>query len=218
MEVKYAWDFQADADIFRLASEAYRISVAHLVEPYLAVHSSRIEPLPHQISAVYERMLPRRPLRFVLADDPGAGKTIMTGLLLKELFICGDVRRCLIVCPGTLTGQWQDELRQKFQLDFEIFHGDKINPSTKFLISSLDRLARNDDIKESLQSTTWDLIVCDEAHKMSATIWGGKIDYTKRFRLGQLLSKITRHFLLLTANCHASQRQGGGFLPVHVAD
>ena len=94
-------DFQADGKLFQLVSEARRISLAYLFDPYLAVHSSSIQPLPHQISAVYECMLPRHPLRYVLADDPGAGKTIMTGLLLKELIIRGDVSRCLICIPNS---------------------------------------------------------------------------------------------------------------------
>ena len=110
------WSFDADGDMVRLASEAFRINLAHLFDPYLAVHTSSIEPLPHQISAVYQEMLPRLPLRYILADDPGAGKTIMTGLLLKELIIRGDLKRCLIVSPGSLSEQWQDELFSKFHL------------------------------------------------------------------------------------------------------
>ena len=104
------WSFDADANLLRLVSEAYRIKLAHLFDPYLAVHTSAIEPLPHQISAVYREMLPRLPLRYILADDPGAGKTIMTGLFLKELINRGDLKRCLIVSPGSLAEQWQDEL------------------------------------------------------------------------------------------------------------
>ena len=104
------WQFNADAETVRLASEAYRIKLAHLFDPHLAVHTSLIQPLPHQITAVYGDMLPRQPLRFLLADDPGAGKTIMTGLLIKELKVRGDLNRCLIICPGNLVEQWQDEL------------------------------------------------------------------------------------------------------------
>ena len=114
------WSFDADADRMRLVSEAYRINLAHIFDPYLAVHTSSIEPLPHQISAVYQEMLPRLPLRYILADDPGAGKTIMTGLLIKELIVRGDLKRCLIVTPGNLSEQWQDELYRKFHLRFEI--------------------------------------------------------------------------------------------------
>src|SRR5487761_403151 len=112
--------FDADGGLLRLASEAYRIRLAHLFDPYLAVSASQIEALPHQITAVYGEMLPRQPLRFLLADDPGAGKTIMAGLLVKELLIRGDLERCLIVAPGGLVEQWQDELREKFGLTFEL--------------------------------------------------------------------------------------------------
>ncbi|HBL50379.1 MAG TPA: RNA helicase [Firmicutes bacterium] len=204
------WSFDADGNLLRLASEAYRINLAHIFDPYLAVHTSAIEPLPHQISAVYQEMLPRLPLRYILADDPGAGKTIMTGLFLKELIIRGDLKRCLIVSPGNLAEQWQDELYRKFNLRFEILTNDRIESAvggnvfaeTNFCIARLDKLSRNEEIKEKLRVTDWDLIVCDEAHKMSATVWGGEIKYTKRFQLGRLLSGITRHFLLLTATPH----------------
>lgn len=112
------WSFDGDGRLLRLTSEACRIRLAHLFDPYLAVRTSRIEPLPHQITAVYDEMLPRQPLRFLLADDPGAGKTIMAGLLIKELFIRGDLERCIIVAPGSLVEQWQDELGEKFSLSF----------------------------------------------------------------------------------------------------
>ena len=120
------WSFDGDGPLFRLVSEALRIRLAHLFDPVLAVHTSVVEPLPHQITAVYESMLPRQPLRFLLADDPGAGKTIMAGLLIKELIARGDLERCLIVCPGSLAEQWQDELSQRFQLPFEIMTNDKL--------------------------------------------------------------------------------------------
>ena len=120
-----AWAFDADPAGFKLALEAYRISLAHLFDPLMAVHTSNVEPLPHQISAVYESMLPRQPLRFVLADDPGAGKTVMAGLLIREMTLRADARRVLIVSPGSLTEQWQDELREKFGLDFELFSREK---------------------------------------------------------------------------------------------
>ena len=106
------WSFDGDGSLFRLVSEAHRIRLAHLFDPVLAVHTSQVDPLPHQITAVYESMLPRQPLRFLLADDPGAGKTIMAGLLMKELIVRGDLQRCLVVCPGSLAEQWQDELYQ----------------------------------------------------------------------------------------------------------
>ena len=120
------WGFDGDGSLFRLVSEAQRIRLAHLFDPVLAVHTSDVEPLPHQITAVYESMLPRLPLRFLLADDPGAGKTIMAGLLIKELIARGDVQRCLVVCPGALAEQWQDELSRRFQLPFEILTNDKL--------------------------------------------------------------------------------------------
>ena len=204
------WQFDGDADRFKLASEAYRIELAHLFDPLLAVHTSSIAPLPHQISAVYEKMLPQHPLRYILADDPGAGKTIMTGLLIKELMIRGDVQRCMVVCPGNLAEQWQEELFQKFGLQFEILTNDRIESAITgnifmempFCIARLDKLARDEALQEKLKASEWDLIVCDEAHKMSATVNGRDVKYTKRFRLGQLLGTLTRHFLLLTATPH----------------
>jgi superfamily II DNA or RNA helicase len=214
-EQSLPWSFDGDADRLRLVSEAYRIHLAHLFDPYLAVHTSAIEPLPHQISAVYQEMLPRLPLRYILADDPGAGKTIMTGLLLKELHARGDLKRCMIVTPGSLAEQWQDELFRKFDLRFEILTNDRIESAVSGNIFSevnhcivrLDKLSRNEDIQQKLKVTDWDLIVCDEAHKMSATVWGGEVRQTKRFRLGRLLSSITRHFLLLTATPHNGKEE-----------
>lgn len=209
------WSFDADGNLLRLASEAYRINLAYVFDPYLAVHTSAIEPLPHQISAVYQEMLPRLPLRYILADDPGAGKTIMTGLFLKELIIRGDLKRCLIVSPGNLAEQWQDELYRKFHLRFDILTNDRIESAvggnvfaeTNFCIARLDKLSRNETLQEKLKVTDWDLIVVDEAHKMSATVWGGEIKYTRRFQLGRLLSSITRNFILLTATPHNGKNE-----------
>jgi len=207
---KLPWKFDADAAQVRLTSEAYRIKLAHLFDPHLAVHTSLIVPLPHQITAVYGEMISRQPLRFLLADDPGAGKTIMSGLLIKELKVRGDLNRCLIVSPGNLVEQWQDELYSKFQLEFEILTNDMLESSVRgnafldkhYLIARLDKLSRNEEIQEKLKYSEWDLIICDEAHKMSATISGDKEQHTKRYNLGLLLSSITRHFLLLTATPH----------------
>lgn len=204
------WSFDADGDRMKLASEAYRIGLAYLFDPYLAVHISSVEPLPHQISAVYKEMLPKLPLRYVLADDPGAGKTVMTGLFIKELIARGDLKKCLIVSPGSLTEQWQDELYSKFHLKFEILTNDRIESAVTgnvfnevdFCICRLDKLARNENLQNKLRVSEWDLIVCDEAHKMSASVFGGEIKYTKRFLLGRLLSNITKNFLLLTATPH----------------
>ncbi len=203
------WSFSADGADFRLVSEARRIRLAHLFDPYLALQTSAVQPLPHQIAAVYEDMLRRHPLRFLLADDPGAGKTIMAGLLIRELQVRGDVRRCLIVCPGSLGEQWQDELDQKFGLKFDLFSNQAQEASrgnwfdeTPLAIARLDKLARDDDLKAKIEATHWDLIVIDEAHKLSASWTGNEVKYTKRYRLGQLLSRQTRHFLLMTATPH----------------
>ena len=211
------WSFDGDGNLFRLVSEAHRIRLAHLFDPVLAVHTSLVEPLPHQITAVYEAMLPRQPLRFLLADDPGAGKTIMAGLLIKELIARGDLQRCLIVCPGSLAEQWQDELYRRFHLPFEILTNDKLEAArtgnwfleTNLVIARLDKLSRNEDVQLKLQAPDcrWDLVVCDEAHKMSATVFGGETKYTKRYRLGQLLSTLTRHFLLMTATPHNGKEE-----------
>ena len=209
------WSFDADGGLLRLVSEAQRIRLAHLFDPILAVHTSLIEPLPHQITAVYEHMLPRQPLRFLLADDPGSGKTIMAGLLIKELLIRGDLRRCLVVCPGNLAEQWQDELYRRFHLPFEILTNDRIETARtgnvfqeiSLLIARLDKLARDDELQAKLLLTDWDLIVCDEAHKMSASYFGGEISYTRRYRLGRALGGITRHFLLMTATPHNGKEE-----------
>jgi len=211
------WSFDADGALFRLVSEAHRIRLAHLFDPILAVHTSLIEPLPHQITAVYEAMLPRQPLRFLLADDPGAGKTIMAGLLIRELIARGDLQRCLVVCPGSLAEQWQDELYRRFNLPFEILTNDKLEAARtgnwflehNLVIARLDKLARDENVQEKLKApdARWDLIVVDEAHKMSATYFGGEIKYTKRYQLGRLLGSITRHFLLMTATPHNGKEE-----------
>ena len=217
VEVGRPWSFDGDGALFRLVSEAQRIRLAHLFDPVLAVHTSVVEPLPHQITAVYESLLPRQPLRFLLADDPGAGKTIMAGLLIKELIARGDLQRCLVVCPGSLAEQWQEELYRRFQLPFEILTNDKLESArtgnwfveTPLAIARLDKLSRNEDVQEKLKAPDcrWDLVVCDEAHKMSATFFGREIKYTKRYRLGQLLSTLTRHFLLMTATPHNGKEE-----------
>ncbi len=205
-----AWAFDAKGEDFKLGLEAWRISQAALFDPMMAVHTSNVEPLPHQISAVYEVMLPKQPLRFVLADDPGAGKTIMAGLLIRELLMRADAKRILIISPGSLTEQWQDELLEKFGVKFEIFSREKQEQSasgnyfddTQQLICRLDQLSRNEDYQEKLKLTEWDLIIVDEAHKLSASYFGNEVKKTQRFRLGEMLGSITRHFLLMTATPH----------------
>ena len=209
------WAFDADGELFRLVSEAYRIRMAYLFDPWMAVHLSQVDPLPHQISAVYGEMLPRQPLRFLLADDPGAGKTIMTGLFIKELMLRGDLDRCLIVAPGNLVEQWQDELYQRFQLPFELLTNDRIAAARtgnalqemSLVIARLDKLSRDEDLQAKLAQTEWDLIVVDEAHKMSASVFGNEIKYTKRYHLGQLLTQLARHVLLLTATPHNGKEE-----------
>ncbi len=217
VEAGRPWSFDGDGALFRLVSEAHRIRLAHLFDPVLAVHTSLVEPLPHQITAVYEAMLPRQPLRFLLADDPGAGKTIMAGLFIKELIARGDLKRCLIVCPGSLAEQWQDEMHRRFHLPFEILTNDKLEAArtgnwfleNDLAIARLDKLSRNEDVQQKLSAPDcrYDLIVCDEAHKLSATFFGDEVKYTKRYRLGQLLSGLTRHFLLMTATPHNGKEE-----------
>ncbi len=209
------WAFDSDGETFRLVSEAYRIRMAYLFDPWMAVHLSMVEPLPHQISAVYEQMLPRQPLRFLLADDPGAGKTIMTGLFIKELMLRGDLQRCLIVSPGNLTEQWQDELYQRFGLSFELLTNDRIASARTgnalqempLVIARLDKFSRDEDLQEKIKVTDWDLVVFDEAHKLSASVFAGEITYTKRYNLGQLLAGRTRHLLFLTATPHNGKEE-----------
>ncbi len=202
--------FDASGEDFRIAAEAKRIQLAHLYDPFVAVESASIQPLPHQIEAVYKTMLPRHPLRFLLADDPGAGKTIMSGLYIRELIIRGDVERCVIVAPGSLVEQWQDELFQRFSLRFDILTRDQVeaaatgNPFTERdrWICRIDQLARNEDLMAKLRAAEWDLGIVDEAHKMSARYYGNELKKTKRFAVGELLRDRCRHLLLLTATPH----------------
>ena len=203
--------FDADSKLFRLVSEAFRIHLAYLFDTRLAVSISLVDPYPHQLTAVYQDMFPHQPLRFCLADDPGAGKTIMAGLYLKEMMMREVVKRCLIVCPGNLVEQWQEELIQKFHIPFEIMTRDKYyssvtgNPldDNNFVISRMDQMSRNEDIQQRLMNAKkWDLIICDEAHKMAAHAYPDKLDRTKRYILGELLSNRTNNFLLLTATPH----------------
>jgi superfamily II DNA or RNA helicase len=210
------WSFDADGALLRLVTEANRIKLAHYFDPYLAIHTSLVDPLPHQISAVYAEMLPRQPLRFLLADDPGAGKTIMAGLLMKELIARSDLERCLVAAPGSLVEQWQDELGQKFNLEFDILSRDMIETSRSGnpfsdrdrLIVRLDVLARNEELQEKLMSAQeWDLIICDEAHRMSATYFGGEVKYTRRYQVGQKLGQVCRHLLLMSATPHNGKEE-----------
>jgi SNF2 family DNA or RNA helicase len=152
------FSFDGDGAAFQLACEAKRIDLAFLFDPMMAVHSSNVEPLPHQITAVYESLLPRQPLRFVLADDPGAGKTIMAGLYIRELIMRADSHRILIVTPGSLVEQWRDELYEKFGLEFHVYSSllEQTSPSGNpfddypRLIVRLDQLSRNEELQDKL--------------------------------------------------------------------
>ncbi|MGN7226474.1 helicase-related protein [Dietzia maris] len=205
--------FDAEASEFKLAAEVQRIKLAGAYDPMLAVATSNVQPLPHQIRAVYGELLPRTPLRFLLADDPGAGKTIMAGLYIKELILREDVQRCLIVAPGGLVEQWQDELFFKFGLSFDILTSEMIEAGSNInvfqknslLIARMDQLARNESLQHLLRDSQWDLTIVDEAHRMGAHYFGNKLEKTKRFQLGELLGEISRHFLLMTATPHSGK-------------
>ncbi len=209
------WAFDGDPAAFQLACEAKRIDLAFLFDPMMAVHTSNVDPLPHQITAVYESMLPRQPLRYVLADDPGAGKTIMAGLYIRELVMRADARRILIVAPGSLVEQWRDELFEKFGLEFRIFSSalEEATPSGnpfddhQQLIVRLDQMSRNLDLQAKLCAAGWDLVVFDEAHKLAAHYYGREVKETGRFKFAKELGKDTRHLLLMTATPHNGKEE-----------
>ncbi|WP_066559795.1 helicase-related protein [Croceicoccus bisphenolivorans] len=209
------FSFDGDGDAFKLTCEAKRIDLAFLFDPMMAVHSSNVDPLPHQITAVYESLLPRQPLRFVLADDPGAGKTIMAGLYIRELIMRADAHRILIVAPGSLVEQWRDELYEKFGLEFHVYSSlmEQTSPSGNpfddyaRLIVRLDQLSRNEELQEKLCAPGWDLAVFDEAHKLSAHYFGSKLEKTGRFRFAEKLGAHVRHLLLMTATPHNGKEE-----------
>lgn len=213
--VERPWSFDSNGEDFKLAVEAKRIDLAFLFDPMMAVHTSNVEALPHQITAVYESLLPRQPLRYVLADDPGAGKTVMAGLYIRELLMRADARRILIVAPGSLVEQWRDELYEKFGLEFRVFSKEleQASPSGNpyedhdYLIVRLDQLSRSDEAQDRLCAAGWDLVVFDEAHKLSAHFLGSKIEHTKRFLFAQKVGKHTRHLLLMTATPHNGKEE-----------
>lgn len=209
------FSFDGDGAAFQLACEAKRIDLAFLFDPMMAVHASNVEPLPHQITAVYQSMLPQQPLRFVLADDPGAGKTIMAGLYIRELIMRADSHRILIVSPGSLVEQWRDELYEKFGLEFQVYSSlleqtaPSGNPFDDYprLIVRLDQLSRNEDLQEKLCAPGWDLVVFDEAHKLAAHYFGSKLEKTGRFRFAEKVGAHTRHLLLMTATPHNGKEE-----------
>src|SRR2546426_3006774 len=195
---------------FFLLVEAARIRLAYSFDPFFAVSMSGVQALPHQLQAVYERMLPQARLRFLLADDPGAGKTIMAGLLLKELKLRGVITYVLILTPAPLTLQWQDELYSKFDETFEVVNSDMVGNQMagniwdryRQCIASLD-FAKQERITQSLEQIPWDLVIIDEAHKCAARTQGEKMAKTRRYQLAERLSVSAERILLLTATPHS---------------
>ncbi|MBU0495555.1 MAG: DEAD/DEAH box helicase, partial [Chloroflexi bacterium] len=194
---------------FRLAAEATRIRLAYTHDPQFAVSVARIDPLPHQLEAVYHYMLRQPRLRFLLADDPGAGKTIMAGLFLKELKLRGAITRTLIVAPANLAPQWQRELITKFDEPFDLVDRAALNARgsraweiADQCVVSLDFAWRADVLESLARAHRWDLVIVDEAHKMAAYQRGSKLERTRRYRLGEFLTDHTEHLLLLTATPH----------------
>lgn len=203
------FQFTGDGESLFLYLESHRIRNAFQFDPLYAVNVSQIDPLPHQIEAVYHYVMPNPRIRFLLADDPGAGKTIMSGLLLKELKYRGLVERTLIVVPGHLKDQWLREMKEKFQENFTVVDGDVMSASwgqnlftdRNQIIVSMD-FAKQDDVMLALKDSKWDFCIVDEAHKMSAYKYGEKISKTQRYTFGELLSPITNFLLFLTATPH----------------
>lgn len=201
--------FSADGEGFFLFVEAHRIRNAFQFDPLYAVNVSQIDPLPHQIDAVYYHVLRNPRIRFLLADDPGAGKTIMAGLIIKELKYRGIIKRIMIVAPGHLKYQWLREMKEKFHEKFKLVTrssieeawGQNLFEDEDQLITSIDFI-KQPDVLNSLEDTNWDLIIVDEAHKMSAYKFGQIINRTARYRFGEIASKISNHLLFLTATPH----------------
>jgi len=204
--------FSGDPFRFRLGIQAHRLRLAHSIDPYAALNASRIDPLPHQFEAVYGHLLARPVVRALLAHDAGAGKTIMAGLVIKELKRRQRARRVLIVAPAGLTDQWRRELLTKFGEDFTIADRDHMHQEgldsldiwreTDFAIASMD-LARQKRMRQALESVEWDLVIVDEAHKMAAYRRpNGSIRKTQAYELGETLARHTTHFLLMTATPH----------------
>ena len=203
--------FDAEPVLFRLAVEALRTRLAHAFDPQFAVSVSQVDPLPHQLDAVYTAMLPLPRIRFLLADDPGAGKTIMAGLLLRELMQRGDVSRVLVLCPKALTDQWRREMWERFRERFTLVTGEAVSSGfgqnvwveNDRVVASVD-LAIQPHILPGLEQSRWDLVIFDEAHKLSAYRYGaaGKIDKTRRYQLAEGIAGRTKHLLLLTATPH----------------
>lgn len=207
--------FDGDAQHFLLGAEAERIRIAYQFDPLFAVNSSIVDPLPHQVEAVYKYLLPLPRIRFLLADDTGAGKTIMTGLLIKEMLFRGTVEKILIITPGGLTKQWkEDELQEKFNLDarlvnrasFDADPGQFARYREGIFVTSIDYIARHEACLNAAEGTQWDLIVVDEAHKLSAYEYGSKVDESSRYKVVKALAKRADHLLFLTATPHRGRK------------
>ncbi|MGC8979238.1 helicase-related protein [Caldisericum sp.] len=206
---EFVLDFTSKASEAFLAIEGLRFRFASLFDPLLAMNTSKIDPLPFQIEAVYGYILKLPKIRFLIADDPGAGKTIMAGLVIKELKLRGIIRRILIVVPGHLKDQWRRELKEKFEEHFTVIdrglldahYGENPWQRENQIITSID-FAKREEILPSLSSVHWDLVIVDEAHKMAAYRYGDKLSRTKRYKLGETLSKTTDHLIFLTATPH----------------
>ncbi len=200
------FSYTGDGNILRLGIQAYSLGIAYEFDPYFGLSISRVDPLPHQLEAIYDYLLKLARVRFLLADDAGAGKTIMAGLLIRELKLRGLIERVLIVCPANLAFQWQRELKEKFDEKFLVLKGQDIRDQfgvnqwleQKTVISSLD-LAKRSDILPGLRQVHWDLVIVDEAHRMS---WTPPSRKTARYALGELLRDSSDHILLLTATPH----------------
>jgi superfamily II DNA or RNA helicase len=203
-----SYNFKGDPNKFTIYAEAERINSAYQFDPLFAVNCSIVDPLPHQVEAVYRYLLPLPKIRFLLADDTGAGKTIMTGLLIKELLMRGIVERILIVTPGGLTKQWQeDEMGVKFNMNFtlvnrSLFSSDpNIFHNADKIVTSIDFICQ-DDVLNVVNNSHWDLIVFDESHKLSAYDYGTKQYLSRRYQAAKVLSQQCEHLLLLTATPH----------------
>ena len=207
--MKLSLDFMAEARHVFLSLEARRYRYASLYDSLFAVNASKVDPLPHQVEAVYGYVLKLPRIRFLIADDPGAGKTIMAGLIIKELKLRHLINRVLIVVPGHLKDQWRRELKERFEESFLIMErglldsqpGENLWSRESLLITSID-FAKRDDVMPAIASSQWDLVIVDEAHKMAAYQYGDKLNKTSRYRLGETLSKISTHLLFLTATPH----------------